>query len=33
MATEPKQRPVADGVDDWQLLTDAAQDDEDEPQG
>ena len=24
MATEPKQRPVADGVDDWQLLTDAA---------
>jgi hypothetical protein len=31
MATEPKQRPVADGVDDWQLLTDAAQD-EDESQ-
>ena len=25
MATEPKQRPVADGVDDWQLLTDAAE--------
>jgi len=24
VATEPKQRPVADGVDDWQLLTDAA---------
>jgi hypothetical protein len=24
MATEPNQRPVADGVDDWQLLTDAA---------
>ena len=32
IATEPKQRPVADGVDDWQLLTDAAQGDEDEPQ-
>jgi hypothetical protein len=26
IATEPKQRPVADGVDDWQLLTDAAED-------
>jgi hypothetical protein len=24
VATQPKQRPVADGVDDWQLLTDAA---------
>jgi hypothetical protein len=24
IATEPKQRPVGDGVDDWQLLTDTA---------
>lgn len=36
IATEPKQRPVADGIDDWQLLTDATQGDddpgEDEPQ-
>jgi hypothetical protein len=24
IATEPNQRPVTDGVDDWQLLTDAA---------
>jgi hypothetical protein len=23
MATEPNQRPVAEGIDDWQLLTDA----------
>jgi hypothetical protein len=28
MATEPNQRPTADGVDDWVLLTDAA----DEPE-
>jgi hypothetical protein len=26
VATEPKQRPAADGVDDWQLLTEAAED-------
>jgi hypothetical protein len=30
IATEPKQRPAAEGVDDWQLLTDA-QDDEAQP--
>jgi hypothetical protein len=24
IATEPKQRPAADGVDDWQLLTEGA---------
>ena len=29
MATEPNQRPSAEGVDDWVLLTDAS---EDEPQ-
>jgi hypothetical protein len=29
MATEPNQRPAADGVDDWVLLTDAAE----EPEG
>jgi hypothetical protein len=28
VATEPKQRPAADGVDDWQLLTEGAEDDE-----
>jgi hypothetical protein len=25
MATEPNQRPTADGVDDWVLLTDAGE--------
>lgn len=30
IATEPKQRPAAEGVDDWQLLTDA-HDDEAQP--
>ena len=24
IATQPNQRPVSDGIDDWQLLTDAA---------
>jgi hypothetical protein len=28
LATEPKQRPPAEGVDDWQLLTEGAEDDE-----
>ena len=28
MATEPNQRPSADGVDDWVLLTDAAEEPE-----
>jgi hypothetical protein len=26
VATEPKQRPAVDGVDDWQLLTEGAED-------